>query len=131
MEKISKEDFYTLAAVRPHTLIGKEIILKDGKFAKIIDISLGGNYIFIEDKSTSSTTWIKIDNILGEDVTLDSPISTEGTKIISINTLNQLIAQQSEKIVDSLVENDKLKEKIIKKPDKIIDFSREKRQKKR
>ena len=38
MEKILKKDFCLLLATRPHSVIGKEIALKDGNFVKILDV---------------------------------------------------------------------------------------------
>ena len=91
MEKILKKDFCLLLAIRPHSIIGKEITMKDGHFIKILDISLGGNYMLIRGHDPEPA-WIGTD-ILDEDFIIDSS-PTKKLDIISIKRLDDM----SEKI---------------------------------
>lgn len=87
MEKILKKDFCLLLAVKPHSVIGKEITLKDGNFVKILDVALGGNYIFIRGYDPEPS-WIGID-ILDDQFIIDSsPI--KNTEIIGIKKLDDI-----------------------------------------
>jgi hypothetical protein len=87
MEKILKKDFCLLLAVKPHSVIGKEIALKDGNFVKILDIALGGNYILIRGYDPEPS-WIGID-ILDEQFIIDSsPI--KNAEIIGIKKLDEI-----------------------------------------
>lgn len=86
MEKISKKDFCLLLAIKPHSVIGKEISLKDGNFVMILDVSLGGDYIYIRGYGPEPT-WIRTD-ILDEDFIIDSPPTKAG--IISAKSLEHI-----------------------------------------
>lgn len=85
MYKISKADFCKILAIRPRSVIGKEIVLEyddeeNVKFAKILDVSLGGNYMLVE--CPGMKTWIKPDK-LDKMIIMDSP-PEEREDIISI-----------------------------------------------
>lgn len=87
MEKILKKDFCILLAIKPNSVIGKEISLKDGNFVKILDVSLGGNYIFIRGY-TPEPTWIGIDTLDEEFIINNSP--KKNVEIISIKSLYEI-----------------------------------------
>ena len=87
MENISKKDFCLLLAVKPHSVIGKEIAMKDGNFIKILDVSLGGNYILVRGYDPEPS-WIGKD-ILDEQFIIDSP-PTKSTEIIGIKKLDDM-----------------------------------------
>lgn len=87
MEKILKKDFCLLLAVRPHSVIGKEIALKDGNFVKILDASLGGNYMFIRGYDPEPS-WVGTD-ILDEQFIIDSS-PTKNAEIIGIKKLDEI-----------------------------------------
>lgn len=87
MEKILKKDFCLLLAVKPHSVIGKEITLKDGNFVKILDVSLGGNYIFIRGYDLEPS-WIGTD-ILDEQFIIDSS-PTRNSETIGIKKLDEI-----------------------------------------
>ena len=93
MEKILKKDFCLLLSIKPNSLIGKEIAMKDGRFVKILDISLGGNYMFIRGYDPEPK-WIGIDTI-DEEFIIDSP--PKGSDIVSIRKLGEM----NEKILKS------------------------------
>ena len=84
MENISKKEFCLLLAVKPNSVIGKEIAMKDGNFVKILDIALGGNYIFVRGYDPEPS-WIGID-ILDEQFIIDSP-PTKSAEIMGIKKL--------------------------------------------
>lgn len=86
MENISKKDFCLLLAVRPHSVIGKEIAMKDGNFIKILDVALGGNYIFVRG-SDPEPSWIGTD-ILDEQFIIESPPTR--SEIIGIKKLDDM-----------------------------------------
>lgn len=88
MEKISKQNFCLLLAIRPRSIIGKEIVLKNGKFVKVLDISLGGNYIFIGGHN-SDASWTGID-ILDDELMIDRAPLIESSDIISVKTLDDI-----------------------------------------
>ena len=94
MEKILKKDFCLLLTIRPHSLIGKEIAMKDGRFIKILDISLGGNYMFIRGYDPEPK-WLGTDS-LDEEFMIDSS-PTMRAEMISIKKLDEM----SEKILKS------------------------------
>lgn len=87
MEKILKKDFCLLLAVKPHSVIGKEIALKDGNFVKILDVALGGNYIFIRGYDPEPS-WIGTD-ILDDQFIIDSS-PTKKVEIIGIKKLDDM-----------------------------------------
>jgi hypothetical protein len=87
MEKILKKDFCLLLTVRPHSVIGKEIALRDGNFVKILDVALGGNYMFIRGYDPEPS-WIGID-ILDEQFIIDSS-PTKNAEIIGIKKLDEM-----------------------------------------
>lgn len=87
MEKILKKDFCLLLAVRPHSVIGKEVALKDGSFVKILDVALGGNYIFIRGYGPEQS-WVGTD-ILDDEFIIDSS-PTRSAEIIGIKKLDEI-----------------------------------------
>ena len=87
MEKILKKDFCLLLAVKPHSVIGKEITLKDGNFVKILDVALGGNYLSIRGFGPDPT-WIGVD-VLADEFIIDSSPATN-TFMISAKLYEQL-----------------------------------------
>jgi len=87
MENILKKDFCLLLAVRPHSVIGKEITMKDGNFVKILDVALGGNYMFIRGYDPEPS-WIGTD-ILDEQFIIDSS-PTKNAEIIGIKKLDDM-----------------------------------------
>lgn len=92
MEKILKKDFCLLLAVRPHSIIGKEISLKDGNFVKILDISLGGTYMFVRGYDPEPS-WVGTD-ILDEQFIIDGSPS-RNTEIIGVKKLNDVVDKMS------------------------------------
>lgn len=96
MEKISKKDFCLLLAVRPNSVIGKEIEFKNGDFVKILDISLGGNYIFI-GKYGPEATWVGIDTLEDEFIIDSSPNIPVKGDVIGMKKLDEI----QEKILKS------------------------------
>lgn len=90
MEKILKKDFCLLLAVRPHSVIGKEVTLRDGNFVKILDVALGGNYIFIRGYDPEPS-WVGTD-ILDDEFIIDSS-PTRSTEIIGIKKLDEINAR--------------------------------------
>lgn len=87
MEKILKKDFCLLLAVKPHSVIGKEIALKDGNFVKILDVALGGSYILIRGYDPEPS-WVGIDT-LDEQFIIDSA-PTKSVQIIGIKKLDDM-----------------------------------------
>jgi hypothetical protein len=87
MEKILKRDFCLLLAIKPHSVIGKEITLKNGNFVKILDVALGGNYMFIRGYEPEPS-WIGTD-ILDDQFIIDSA-PTKNVEIIGIKKLNDM-----------------------------------------
>lgn len=87
MEKILKKDFCLLLAVKPDSVIGKEIALKSGNFVKILDVSLGGNYMFIRGYDPEPS-WVGTE-ILEDQFIIDSaPI--KNAEIIGIKKLDDM-----------------------------------------
>lgn len=87
MENILKKDFCLLLAVRPHSVIGKEVTMKDGNFVKILDVALGGNYMFIRGYDPEPS-WVGTD-ILDEQFIIDSS-PTKNTDTIGIKKLDDM-----------------------------------------
>lgn len=87
MENILKKDFCLLLAVKPRSVIGKEITMKDGNFVKILDVALGGNYMFIRGYDPEPS-WVGTD-ILDEQFIIDSS-PTRNTEIIGIKKLDDM-----------------------------------------
>jgi len=87
MENILKKDFCLLLAVRPHSVIGKEVTMKDGNFVKILDVALGGNYMFIRGYDPEPS-WVGTD-ILDEQFIIDSS-PTKNAEIIGIKKLDDM-----------------------------------------
>lgn len=95
MEKILKKDFCLLLAVRPHSVIGKEIALKDGNFVKILDIALGGNYMFIRGYDPEPS-WIETDILDNEFIIDSSPKkNVETIGIRKLDEINDKISKSS------------------------------------
>lgn len=92
MENISKKDFCLLLAVKPNSVIGKEIAFKDGNFIKILDVSLGGNYIFVRGYDPEPS-WIGTD-IFDDQFIIDSP-PTKSVEIIGIKKLDDIYEKVS------------------------------------
>lgn len=92
MEKILKKDFCLLLAVKPDSVIGKEIALKSGNFVKILDVSLGGNYIFVRGYDPEPS-WIGTD-IFDDQFIIDSP-PTKSVEIIGIKKLDDIYEKVS------------------------------------
>ena len=87
MEKILKKDFCLLLAIKPHSVIGKEIALKNGNFVKILDVALGGNYMFIRGYEPEPS-WVGTD-ILDDQFIIDgSP--TKSVETIGIKKLDDI-----------------------------------------
>lgn len=87
MEKILKKDFCLLLAIKPHSIIGKEIAMKDGNFVKILDVALGGNYVFIRGREPEPS-WVGTD-ILDDQFIIDSS-PTRNAEIIGIKKLDDM-----------------------------------------
>lgn len=87
MEKILKKDFCLLLAIKPHSVIGKEIAMKDGNFVKILDVALGGNYVFIRGREPEPS-WVRTD-ILDDQFIIDSS-PTRNAEIIGIKKLDDM-----------------------------------------
>ena len=94
MEKILKKDFCLLLAIKPHSVIGKEVAMKNGHFIEIVDVAIGGNYMFIRGYDPEPT-WIGTD-ILDEEFIIDNA-PTKNAEVISIKKLDEM----SEKISKS------------------------------
>ncbi len=92
MEKILKKDFCLLLAIRPHSVIGKEIALKDGNFVKILDVALGGNYIFIRG-CEPEPSWVGTE-ILDEQFIIDSS-PTKNAQMIGFKKLDDIYEKVS------------------------------------
>ena len=92
MEKILKKDFCLLLAIRPHSVIGKEIAMKNGHFIKIIDVAIGGNYMSIRGYDPEPT-WIGTD-ILDEEFIIDnSPTKSETISIKKLDEMSEKISK--------------------------------------
>jgi hypothetical protein len=87
MENILKKDFCLLLAIKPHSVIGKEIAMKDGNFVKILDVALGGSYMFIRGYDPEPS-WVGTD-ILDEQFIIDSS-PTKNAEIIGIKKLDDM-----------------------------------------
>ena len=94
MEKILKKDFCLLMSIKPNSLIGKEIAMKDGRFVKIIDISLGGNYMFIRGYDPEPK-WIGIDTLDNEFIIDSSPKSSDIVSVKKLGEMNEKISKSS------------------------------------
>lgn len=130
MEKISKEEFCTFLAIRPYSMIGREISLQDGAFIRILDISLGGNYIFIKDEHMNATKWIDV-NRLGEEISIDNIPKIGDKDIVSVQSLYDKMEKEMKKIADITIKNRDLTKDILKcikkdKPSNMIDFNKKK-----
>lgn len=130
MEKISKEEFCTFLAIRPYSMIGREISLQDGAFIRILDISLGGNYIFIKDEHMNATKWIDV-NHLGEEISIDNIPKIDDKDIVSVQSLYDKMEKEMKKIADITIKNRDLTKDILKcikkdKPSNMIDFNKKK-----
>lgn len=130
MEKISKEEFCMFLAIRPYSMIGREISLQDGAFIRILDISLGGNYIFIKDEHMNETKWIDV-NRLGEEISIDNIPKIDDKDIVSIQSLYDKMEKEIKKITDITIKNRDLTKDILKcikkdKPSNMIDFNKKK-----
>jgi len=98
MKSVEKESFLLLLKVRPGLLIGKEIIYKE-KTVKILDVSVGGDFMFLESISTSRS-WEPVDG-LGDTVIVDVddfPVTKNNRFTVvsltsNIDTLEKLIGQ--------------------------------------
>lgn len=109
MKTFTKEEFLWLVRVRPLRLIGKEIIYKD-RSAKIIDITVSGDYLFLEYISTRKV-WEPVGGV-GESVTVDEvefPADagkpfTVASLTSSLGTLEKLVGQPGSASVKSLFE---------------------------
>lgn len=88
MEKISKNNFCLLLAIRPHSVIGKEITLKDGRFVKIIDVSLGGNYMYIGEHH-STANWTGTD-VLDDEFIINGAPLLDSSDIISAKKIGDI-----------------------------------------
>lgn len=109
MNTYKKGQFLWLLRVRPQWLIGKEIIYKE-RTAKIIDISVSGDYFFLEYPS-SRAVWEPV-NEVDESVTVDTvefPADagkpfTVASLTSSIDALEKLVGQPGSASVKPLYE---------------------------
>lgn len=69
MKSLDKESFLLLLKLRPQWLIGKQIIY-DGKTAGIVDISVSGDYLHLENSDAPATEWVPVSSI-GDSVVID------------------------------------------------------------
>lgn len=131
MERILKEEFHMLLAIKPYSMIGRTIGLQDGTFIRILDVSLGGSYIFIKDEHMNETKWIYA-NHLGEEILIDEIPKTDDTDIVSIKSLYNTMKKEMSKIADITIKNRDLIKDLLKciksnKPSSVIDFSKKRR----
>ena len=131
MESMSKEDFCKILAVKPYSAIGREITLKDGTVIKILDVSLGGRYILIEDEIKNETKWVDADHLGdGDEISImDYSPRTGDEEIVSVMSMYDIIDSETKEIIDIAIENKELTKEILKqinKPNKIIDLDKDK-----
>lgn len=84
MYKISKMEFFQWLLVSPDRLIGNEIILKDGQIVEIMDVSLGGGFMYV--KQGAVVSWIEKENV-GDEVVLKQDINPRHNSLDKIKTL--------------------------------------------
>lgn len=84
MYKISKKEFFQWLLVAPDRIIGNEIILKDGQIVEIMDVSLGGGFIYI--KQGAAVSWIEKENV-GDEVVLKQDPDPRHNSLDTIKTL--------------------------------------------
>lgn len=64
METLNKEQFHELLQIRPQSIIGKRILYyRKQKEADINDVSLGGDYILLEDGERPDCFWVPADSM--------------------------------------------------------------------
>jgi len=69
MKSLDKESFLLLLKLRPQWLMGRQIIY-DGKTVGILDISVSGDYLHLENSDTPATEWVPVSSI-GDSVVID------------------------------------------------------------
>ena len=84
MHKISKKEFFQWLLVSPDQIIGNEIILKDGQIVEIVDVSLGGGFMYI--KQGAALSWIEKENV-GDEVVLKQDPNPRHNSLDKIKTL--------------------------------------------
>ncbi|MDP3352669.1 MAG: hypothetical protein Q8S44_02895 [Flavobacteriaceae bacterium] len=84
MYKISKKEFFQWLLVAPDRIIGNEIILKDGQIVEILDVSLGGGFMYI--KQGAGLSWIEKENV-GDEVVLKQDPNPMHNSLDKIKTL--------------------------------------------
>jgi len=84
MYKISKKEFFHWLLVAPDKIIGNEIILKDGQIVEIMDVSLGGGFMYI--KQGVAFSWIEKENV-GDEVVLKQDPNPRHNSLDKIQTM--------------------------------------------
>lgn len=69
MKSFDKESFLLLLKIRPQWLMGKQITY-DGKTVGIVDISVSGDYLHLENSDAPATEWVPVSSI-GDSVVID------------------------------------------------------------
>jgi len=93
MQNVDKQEMLNILEVHPNFFIGKEFLSND-KLYKIKDVNLKSTHFLVEDTTTSSVLWLKVDS-LDDKITFDSFSTVH--PIISVKTIVELLNKNKEK----------------------------------